>query len=53
MGLAVFLTAPVFRGDRLTRWIRGLAIASGTAALGVLAANIVYTGPLTLLGAPC
>jgi hypothetical protein len=50
MGLAVCLTAPIFAGDRLAGWIRGIAIASGPAALGVLTAYVVYSGPLTLLG---
>lgn len=50
MSLAICLTAPLFAGGRLNRWIRGIAIASGPAALGVLLSYVAYTGPLTLLG---
>lgn len=50
MSLAVFLTAALFRGGRLNWWIRGIAIASGPAALGVLASYVAYSGPATLLG---
>jgi len=50
MSLAVFLTAPLFAGGRLNSWVRGIAIASGPGALGVLVSYVVYSGPLTLLG---
>lgn len=50
MSLAVLLTAPLFAGGRLNSWIRGIAIASGPGALGVLLSYVVYSGPLTLLG---
>jgi hypothetical protein len=50
MSLAICLTAPVFAGGRLAAWIRGIAIASGPAALGVLLSFFFYSGPLALLG---
>ena len=50
MSLAVCLTAPIFVSGRLNRWIRGIAIASGPSAAGVLVSYVVYSGPLTLLG---
>jgi hypothetical protein len=52
MSLAIFLTAPVFAGGRLARWIRGIAIASGPAAVGVLLSYVFFTFPLSLLGLP-
>jgi hypothetical protein len=50
MSLAICLTAPIFAGGRLATWIRGIAIASGPAALGVLASFVFFSGPLALLG---
>jgi hypothetical protein len=40
MSLAVCLTAPIFTGGRLARWIRGIAIANGPIALLVLLAYV-------------
>jgi hypothetical protein len=51
MSLAIFLTAPVFAGRR-AKWIRGIAIASGPAAVGVLLSYVFFTFPLSLLGLP-
>jgi hypothetical protein len=49
MGIAAALTAPVFGGGRLGRWIRRLAIANAPASALVLVAYVVYS---TVLGAP-
>ena len=52
MSLAVCLTAPVFTGGRLAMWLRGVAIANGPAAVGVLLSYVFFTFPLALLGLP-
>lgn len=52
MSLAVSLTAPVFAGGRLAKRIRGLAVASGPAAIGVLLSYIFFAWPYNLLGLP-
>lgn len=53
MGLSVCLTALAFAGGRLPRWIRGIALANGPAALLILASyvfqSIVLGVPGTLL----
>jgi hypothetical protein len=49
MGLAAALTAPVFGGDRLGRWIRVVALANAPGSALVLLAYIVYS---MLLGVP-
>jgi hypothetical protein len=53
MGVAAVFTAPVFGGDRLGRWIRGLAIANGPGAALVLVSyvsfSIVYGVPTAIL----
>jgi hypothetical protein len=43
MGVAAALTAPVFGGDQLGRWIRWVAIANAPGAALVLVAYIVYS----------
>ncbi len=52
LSLAVFLSAPVFAGGRLAKWIHGVAIANGPAAVGVLLSYVFFTFPLSLLGLP-
>lgn len=52
MSLAVFASAPVFGDGRLASWTRGVAVASGPAAVGVLLSYIFFTFPLSLLGLP-
>ncbi len=52
MSLAVCLTAPLFSGRQLAGWLRGVAIANGPAAVGVLLSYVFFTPPLNLLGLP-
>jgi hypothetical protein len=50
MGLAVCMTAPVFAGGRLATWTRWIAIASGPAALMILAFYVAQRIPLGIPG---